>query len=82
VQLGWPPPLAESVAAQPETQNLPDDSSMCGPFARALDAALAEVQRLMLGMVTLQHAADAESFAAVRMTSRSQAGRRDLAHRC
>ena len=63
LQLGWPPPLAESAAAANGQQ---PKAAGRGPFVDAPDAALAEVQRLLLAMVTLQHSADAESFAAVR----------------
>lgn len=63
-QVGWPPPLAESTAAAASGPQ--PAAAGRGPFVAASDAALAEVQRLLLAMVTLQHSADAESFAAVR----------------
>ena len=64
-QLGWPPLLAANAAAASGGQGTA--AAGRGPFVDAPDAALDEVQRLLLAMVTLQHSADAESFTAVRI---------------
>ena len=60
-QVGWPPPLTgtESPAAAQQ-------GSDAGPFERADDATLAELQRLIRAMIALQRSADPESFEQVR----------------
>ena len=79
-QLGWPPPLADKAAAASGGQT--PGAAGQGPFVNAADAALDEVQRLLLAMVTLQHSADTESFAAVRLLAPHSSGNMQLALVC
>lgn len=63
--MGWPPALTGAGSAASLLEGTTSGTAPVGPFEAADDATLAELQRIIYDMASLQRGADPDSFAQV-----------------
>lgn len=63
--MGWPPALTGAGSAASLPEGTTSGTAALGPFEAADDATLAEFQRIIYDMASLQRSADPDSFAQV-----------------